>query len=233
MFFGAFSALSLAATAITGSLFVWAASRFFVEARRTGELEVLLTTPVGAKLIVSAQWDRLKRLALGPVLLILAPLLFQAAIMFSAGYAPSPKAWRIYYGQYILLNSAGTVLSFGALCWLGLWFGLRMGVQGRVILWSVLLVDGLPYVLTLVWPLFYRTFAIWGAGSGNSWFSPPWLFGTLTPQLARLLLYVWLIRLARSQLSHELTGVALCAPSEILSNALPWVASLIRRWSHP
>ena len=38
---------SLAISALESALIAWAASRFFVEARRTAELEVLLTTPVG------------------------------------------------------------------------------------------------------------------------------------------------------------------------------------------
>ena len=55
--------LSLATSTLGSALFAWAASRFFVEARRTGEIELLLTTPVGAKQIVSTQWQVLKRSA--------------------------------------------------------------------------------------------------------------------------------------------------------------------------
>ena len=43
---------------------------YFVEARRTGELELLLTTPLGAEQIVAGQWRALKRLLFAPALLL-------------------------------------------------------------------------------------------------------------------------------------------------------------------
>ena len=62
-------------------MFAWAASRFFVEARRTGELELLLTTPLGAKQIVSTQWEVLKRGLRWPLVVMVAPDILQAGIV--------------------------------------------------------------------------------------------------------------------------------------------------------
>ena len=46
--------IGLAVSVLEGCLFAWAASRFFIETRRSGELEILLTTPAAAGTIVSS-----------------------------------------------------------------------------------------------------------------------------------------------------------------------------------
>ena len=55
-------------------LYLWAASqacRFFVEARRSGLLELLLATPLSERQIVAGQWQALLRMFGLPVLLLL------------------------------------------------------------------------------------------------------------------------------------------------------------------
>jgi hypothetical protein len=55
-------------------LYLWAASqacRFFVEARRSGLLELLLATPLSERQIVAGQWQALRRMFGLPVLLLL------------------------------------------------------------------------------------------------------------------------------------------------------------------
>ena len=55
-------------------LYLWAASqacRFFVEARRSGLLELLLATPLNERQIVAGQWRALLRMFGLPVLLLL------------------------------------------------------------------------------------------------------------------------------------------------------------------
>jgi hypothetical protein len=232
VFLGISWSLGLVATGIMGSLFAWVASRFFIEARHTGELELLLTTPLGAQQIVSAQWDFLKRLVRLPVLVMLVPVVFQGLIMLSLGYRPS-GLWRLHYALSLFLSAANTVLSVGALCWLALWFGLRVIGQARAIFWTVLLADGLPWALSLGWSLLYRSL-LTGVGSPvNSWPGWPLLLAPLAPQLASLLFYVWLIRVARWQLLEELAGAEPFDLPQILSRALPRITAAIhraRRW---
>ena len=60
-----------------GCLLAWAASRFFLDARRRGELELLLTTPEGSKNIVSGQWAALKGMIAGPLLVMMVPFVIQ------------------------------------------------------------------------------------------------------------------------------------------------------------
>ncbi len=91
--------LGLATSAFSGALFAWAASRFFVEARRTGELELLLTTPCGASELVSTQWAVLKRQLRWPMLLMLAPALLQtvSAVLLMPGRFVRGHSYRLPY----------------------------------------------------------------------------------------------------------------------------------------
>ena len=53
---------SFAISAIGSALMAWAAEPILSRGRRTAELEVLLTTPVGARTVVADQWKALQRL---------------------------------------------------------------------------------------------------------------------------------------------------------------------------
>lgn len=226
-FIGVFPVFGLAEATIEGGLFAWVASRFFVEARRTGELELLLTTPLGAQKLVSTQWETLKRLARGPVLVMAGlPLVLEGLVSLSGGYSPSP-AWKFYYALSLLLSSANTILSVGALFWLAPWFGLQVVGQGRVIFWTVLLVRGLPYAAGLAWSLVYRSLMSGLGPQGGLWPGSLWIFGFLAPQVATLLIYWWLICAARGQLLH-LAGTEPLDASRIPSRALAQIAAFIR-----
>jgi hypothetical protein len=224
-FFGAFNIFGLAETTIQGSLLAWIASRFLIEARRTGELELLLTTPLGAEKLVSTQWETLKRLARGPVLLMVGlPLILES--LFIGVYAPSTLL-RLYYPLSLLLSTANTILNVGALFWLAPWLGLQIVGQGRVIFWTVLLVRGLPYAASLAWSLIYQSLMSWGVQS-NVWPGSPWLLGFLVPRAATILFYWWLIGVARSQLLH-LPGTEPVEPSRILLRPLVQIVRFIGR----
>lgn len=224
-FVGVFPIFGLAEATIEGGLFAWVASRFLVEARRTGELELLLTTPLGAENLVLTQWETLKRLARLPVLLMVGlPLILQSLFTIWGGYMPS-STWRFYYAVSLLLGTANTILSVAALFWLAPWFGMQVVGQGRVIFWTVLLVRGLPYAAGLAWSLGYRTVIGW---VGGLWPGSHWIYGLLVPQVATLLLYVWLIRAVRAQLLH-LPGTEPLDPSRILSRTLEQITGFVRR----
>jgi hypothetical protein len=190
--------LSLASAALEGALFAWAASRFFVEARRTGELEVLLTTPCGAREFMSTQWAVLKRRLRWPMLVLLVPWLLESG----AGFLAHPQSYWLGGAVFRLIRCADIVLGVGALCWLGLWFGLKAGGQGRAIVWTVGLAKGLPFLITIL--CWFPLAALSGAAFGprSSLYSiTMWL-----PQIVNLALYLGLIRLARQRLQGELAG---------------------------
>jgi hypothetical protein len=233
LFFGISGTFGLAMSVITGSIFAWVASRFFVEARRTGELELLLTTPLGATELVSAQWDILQRQVRWPVALMILPALLQGGF-FLVSYNPiRSNLWTLYSGLSTLLTAGNIVLSIGAISWLALWFGLRLAGQAKAIFWTVLLANGVPYVISMVWSILYPPiFRLFGATSRGSPFGTAWLLGYLIPQMVNLLLYLALIRRARWHLLRELAGGEPIDPRQAFSfsNLLPRMAAAVR---HP
>lgn len=229
LYFGMSSASALAISVVTGSIFAWVASRFFVQARRTGELELLLTTPVGAREIVSAQWDTLKRLILGPVVLMVIPGLLQGGLFVLFYRFRQSELWQFYYILSMLLRAVTIILNVNALCWLGLWFGSRAVGQGRVILWSVLLASGVPYIVSFGWSIFYQPLLTSLGFTAYSRMSSSWMFGYLVPQLVAIVFYIGMIHMARVQLLRELAGAEPVSMRDVFFSLLPQVANSIRR----
>jgi len=191
----------LAVTLLDGILLSWVASRFFVEARRSGEFELLLTTPLGARTILSGQWAALKRLLRWPVavLLAMACLRMLEPLVFRTGFS---SALRSYYLFSLVLSMASTVAGIAALCWLGIWFGLRSHGQAAAIAWTVGLAKGVPYIVSLLgFGLLSRFLFSLFRGSPGFSYSFSWL-----PQIGILLLYLWLIRQAKRRLVQALAG---------------------------
>jgi hypothetical protein len=216
-------AFNLVIMAITGALFALVASRFFVEARRTGELELLLTTPLGAQEIVAAQWDILIKSLRFPVLVMLLPLGFQM-LSFSSG---APGSWKLYFKLSVFLSGANTIIGTLALCWTALWFALRIDGQGRVILWTVVIVKGVPYSLSIIcWLLSYYLFRPVFLGN---WPGISWLIGSIIPSMIMLFSFLWLISAARAQLRKELLTAEPLNPIEMLSQALRRLIESVRR----
>jgi ABC-type transport system involved in multi-copper enzyme maturation permease subunit len=196
--------LSLGSGVLVAALFAWGTSRFFVEARRTGELELLLTTPLGAKEVVSAQSSVLKWRLRWPIRVMLAPQLLQGAYVIAM--VLSGSNWGHPFGlPYVaswLLGCVNVLFDVGALCWVGMWFGLKAGGQARAVVWTVCLVTGVPFLIYLLFPVLVGVFVYsFAARSGMSlWFT------TLLPQVVVLLVYVWLIGLAKRHLRGDLAA---------------------------
>jgi hypothetical protein len=226
---GLSSSFGLATSVVVGSLCAWAASRFFVESRHTGELELLLTTPVGAQTIVSDQWKVLKRLVRWPLVLMVAPLVLQELLYFIY-LRNSPIGWWHLQFVYLPVSALLTVLGLVALCWLALWFGLRAGGQARAILWTVAITKALPYGLSMLCSV---------VGSLLLAPRPAQLSGLhmviwLAPQGVDAVFFLWLIWLARRRL---LGDVAAAAPMpldlrQVISSASRETAAALRRARH-
>ena len=197
--------LNLTERLVAGALFAWAASRFLVEAWRTGELELLLTTPFGIRQLVTAQWRTLKRLLRWPMLVMLAPacltLIFAAATK-QYWLGPTSSLFRLHYVVSELLYCANLFMGMGALCWMGLWFGLQAVGQSRTILWAVGVAWGPPYLLGILSSILFSAVGAYSfrRGPGLEFLIAQWL-----PQFVNLAYYVTLIYTARRRLLSELT----------------------------
>ena len=175
---GAFPVIGLAEATIEGGLFAWVASRFLIEARRTGELELLLTTPLGAEELVSTQWETLKSFARWPVMVLVGLPLILNGFGTALGRAAIGFLETLFVLS-LLLRAANTVLGVGVLFWLAPWLALQVTGQGRVIFWAVLLVRGLPYVVGSGWSLVYQVLIRWVGAVGNLWSGSLWFLGFL------------------------------------------------------
>jgi hypothetical protein len=186
---------------IGGAMVAYVASRFFVGVRRSGDLELLLTTPVGAQSIVWDQWKILKRLFALPVLCMQAPMLPQFLIGISALHTSSAAGLRADLTLLKLLAIGNTFLGAAALCWLGLWFGLRAKTQAGAIVWTVGLGKGLPSLFALLCSISAGAMANPAGpsarGSAVAW----WI-----PELMTSVFYLGLIGVAKRSLDDQLSG---------------------------
>jgi hypothetical protein len=201
---------SLAVSLLGGSLFAWAASRFFAEARRSGEDEMLLTTPVGAETIVSSQWTALKSLLRWPVLVMLTPVFLHGLQTLLPMFGPLSMvagARHFYNPVSLLLSGANVVLAVAATVWLGLWFGWNARSQTAAIVWTVALSRGIPFLISTFGMSFLYLFLVALGGSGI-----PFLvsFGALSwlPQMLLLLFYLWAIGWAKRRLNRAFPTAA-------------------------
>jgi hypothetical protein len=137
---------------------VWVVSEActrLVEDRRSGALELLLSTPLGVSEIVKGQWLSLRRQFERPLLVILVLEFIVLGQEFST--------------TTILVNQLVLVADMVALGWISMWLGLTARSANRAILVAIGLVLVLPWVIhfggTLIvesvaqifhWRRFYR-----------------------------------------------------------------------------
>jgi hypothetical protein len=186
---------------IGAGVMAWVASRFFVGVRNSGDLEMLLTTPVGAQTVLTDQWRVLKRLFVWPVLFMQAPMLPQFLIGISALHADSAAALSPSLVLLKLLTVANSFLGTSAVCWLGLWFGLRARSQAGAIIWTVGLGKGLTSLFELICSIAYPP-----SSSAPGAIRSQALIGWWIPELVSSLFYIGLVLVARRGLLRGITG---------------------------
>jgi hypothetical protein len=96
-----------------------------------------------------------------------------------------------------------------ALCWTGLWFGMKASGQAGAIMWTVGVVKGLPYLTSFLWSLLLAVANVRSSAAMGS----AYLLVAYAPQIAILMFYVWIIRAAKRGVLGELSG----AESHLLS----------------
>jgi hypothetical protein len=179
-------------------LYLWTASqasRLFVEAKRSGLIELLLVTPLTSKDIVFGQWRALLRMFGLPVVLFLivqfSGTLSQHASMgmmtaTSGGYAPS-LALNILSAS---ADGLSMVANLVAVVWFGMWMGLISKNGSVATLKTVGLVQVLPSLgisiasTTLAGALMFRQFYAGGAPSNTMALSFPLVFAGISAVLS-------------------------------------------------
>jgi ABC-type transport system involved in multi-copper enzyme maturation permease subunit len=177
----------LAVSAVSGALLAWAASRFFFAAWRSGEMEMLLTTPVGAARIVSAHWSYLKHLLRWPLFFILGLAVLQNS--FWGWHQAGMVGW-----SFLALNATFTVcytiLGMVGLCWAAMYYGVKCRSQLVAIIFVVVLMNVVPYGISFLW----RMVAVLMSGMQNN-ATTIYLIHSLIPSL--LIAGFWLVMIVR------------------------------------
>ncbi len=147
---GLLSFVGMVVILFSGGLLAWAGARFFQDARRQQDFELLLTTPLGGRNILAGQWQILRRALAGPVgliLLLALPSGLSLLYDYLNGYGTD---WTLVQPFLIAVN---LVLEAFTLCWVGMWFGLRGRNPMTAVTGTVGLVQLLPLAaaVALTW----------------------------------------------------------------------------------
>ncbi len=122
--------------------------RFFIEARRSGSVEMLFCTPITEDEILSAHVRHLRRYFLGPVVVFLLPMVMAMLTGLEFGSSGANVVSTFFGGGFgsSTLFVLGTVTDFLALGAVGLWLALSMSKPA--------LAPGTTVLCVLVAPLF-------------------------------------------------------------------------------
>lgn len=167
-------------------LYLWIAlqaCRFFVEARRSGLLELLLATPLGQHRLVHGPWQALGRVFAVPAVLcvsvqrltqILAQEVTMGGLAGTLGLAPMDLALSFVGAAFTAL---ATLANLAALAWFGLWMGLTTKTVPLATLKTLLFVQIIPslvigFLAGLMIPLLMMTSALRGTMAVNAASTP-------------------------------------------------------------
>jgi len=127
------------------------ACRFFVEARRTGALELLCCTPLTMKDIMHGQWMLLRRVFLWPLIVLL--LTHAAALVYMSSRGdqtgmPAGFGSFFFFWQFKVIPN--NLADFFAIGWFGMWLAFSMERPNLAAGVTILSVIILPMILMCV-----------------------------------------------------------------------------------
>lgn len=126
--------------------------RFFVEAQRSGLIELLLATPLAGAEIVRGHWRALLRMFAPPILIFLC-------LEFAVGLLKERSIWTLTApGQdaavnwlLVLVSAVRSIVVTGAnlaaLCWFGMWMGMTSRSANLATLKTLLFVQIIPWLV--------------------------------------------------------------------------------------
>lgn len=149
-------------------LVAFQACHFFVEARRTGDLEMLLCAPLTSREIIEGQTLALRRSFLGPAISLLALLLVQVVVQ-----VVTARAWHTPgMGDAVLdavlaffgwcIYCVRMYADYHAVAWFGMWLALTRKKPGMAPALTILFVLIVPSVLCWLDVLADLFFILWG-----------------------------------------------------------------------
>src|SRR5581483_214936 len=168
-------------TVLTFGLTLWLAlqvSRFYLEGRKTGFLELLLVTPVGPSDIIRGHWLGLRRLFLLPVALSLTIQLTTAlvqafAIDRQSGFsALGGMDFRTIQLVASLLGAASWLVGLAAVAAFSMWMAVTSQKIMTAVLKTYVFVKIIPYIVAYIGMalISFGLLAMMGSGSGVMWY---------------------------------------------------------------
>lgn len=129
----------------SGGLVAWAGARFFLDAKRQQDLELLLTSVVGSRNVLSGQWRVLRKAVKVPLLVVLL-------VALPSGISVVSDFLNEHYHQLwnavpIFLVPVNLAIEVVALCWVGMYCGLLGRHAGLTVIKAVGLVQIIPLAL--------------------------------------------------------------------------------------
>ncbi len=209
-------------------MYFWMASesaRFFVESRRNGALEVLLSTPLTGREVVKGLQGALWRLFLVPVLLLAVLQLTGAVALLLTMRAEGLERVFALVGMPFFSGGAFSIITrvvdLLALGWVGVWMGLTSRNANLAVLKTLLFVQVLPWLAFMFITPFMMiplTMVAGVAGEPGGWLM-------VLPMLAGELLWigkdVLFIYWARSRLETDLRILAVPASARVWGPPAP------------
>jgi hypothetical protein len=196
-----------AASASTDSLFARAGSKFFYDSKRSGQLETLITTPLGPRGIIQGQWSGLKKLLVWPVVVGLGVMLLYEDISLvteigqPGGYT---AGWITHCFITWGIDISQSILGVMAVCWFGMLFALRGKSAAGIMLRAAGLGTALPALFKMLFAYGSEHITLTLTGSGL-WSGS---LGNWLEEIIIMFYYLWLFRMARKGVLRELSGAA-------------------------
>jgi len=168
--------LPIAGTKVFGFLikivFAAQACRFFIESRKSGALELLLSTPLRNREIIRGQWLALRRIFLWPLIVFalfnLTPLVFiigRAIAGPGLFEALGPIGSAIGSLLITLWFTVGMLADVFTIGWVGMWLALTVKKPDLAPVWTILFVVILPTIAVCGLDLLVDMFLIIWASS--------------------------------------------------------------------
>ncbi len=170
------------------ALYIWIASqagRFFVDAVRTGAMELVLVAPVSPPQIVHSQWTALRRIFLFPALLVFGMKTVGGLVMIlemqktMAGSSAGP-GFNFIHTQIATITASAVnfVADLLAVAWFGMWMGLTTYKTTMAVLKTFAFVIVLPWLALMFLQAFLMgvlAFTLGPRGIFGGWFGllPP------------------------------------------------------------
>jgi len=122
------------------------ACRFFASARQSGVFELLLSTPLTSREMVSAHWTVINRVFLWPFIILSFYVMFGGVKAFVLSN-PSNSTASTFGFLLVGIQIVGHVFDYFLIGWMGAWMGLKLKRPGWAPFFTILFALMLPSIL--------------------------------------------------------------------------------------